>query len=237
MSNFINLDASRMQQNTQTSQSTQIQEPAKSDVDIFTATLNESPNKNSTHLQTENFKRENQAVSLSERSFSIKQNENANRNTLERSFSPEQGSITGGQNPFAQMTNPLDSLFGNTMIAKNVAQVPNQNMASMNEKLVETILVSQPDADNQEVRITLSKGVLPDTEVRIMRDIHGTLNITLQTSNASSFQTLVAGQHDLKAMLAENEGDIKITVESSDAEQNDTNQRSRTYTGYNTEEE
>ena len=134
------------------------------------------------------------------------------------------------------MTNPLDALFGNGLTTKETAQASAQSLSSTNAKLVETILVSQPGADNQEVRLTLGKDVLADTEIRITRDSSGTLNISLQTNNPSSFQTLVAGQHDLKAMLERGEGDIKITVESGDAEQNDTNQRSRGYNEYDAEE-
>ncbi len=204
MSNFINLDASRMQSNTQASQSAREQEPNKSDIDAFDDALNEPANS-----------KKEQGTSHG---------------------SSEQSNTASGQNSFGQMTNPLDALFGNGLTTKETAQASAQSLSSTNAKLVETILVSQPGADNQEVRLTLGKDVLADTEIRITRDSSGTLNISLQTNNPSSFQTLVAGQHDLKAMLERGEGDIKITVESGDAEQNDTNQRSRGYNEYDAEE-
>ena len=204
MSNFMNVDANRMQNNRQNNGQTSsaTQTPHKNDTDAFNDALNEPDKQNTEKSQSDSTKKEGQG---------------AEQNT----------------NPFAQMTNPLDSIFSNARMVKGAAQ----SAPVLNEKLVETILVSQPDADNQEVRLTLNRDILPDTEIRMMRDVNGTLNIILQSNNASSFQTLVAGQNTLKAMLEQGEGEIKITVESGDTGQNDTNQRSRGHTEYTEEEQ
>ncbi len=142
-----------------------------------------------------------------------------------------------GQNPFANMSNPLDSIFSNAMKVDAKAEVQAPKPAEINEKLVQTILVSSPDADSQEVRLTLSRDVLPDTEIKISRDLQGNLNVTLTSNNVNSFQTLVQGQHDLRALLEKNENNVRVNVESGDTsssgEHPDGNRQSSTYQAYN----
>lgn len=137
----------------------------------------------------------------------------------------------GSNNPFSQMTNPLDSLANRSVAqAQATAQT---SQSDVNSKLVETILVSQPDADSQEIRLTVSRDILPDTEIRISRDIHGTLNVSLISNNASSFQTLVGAQNDLKSLLEQSENNVQVHVDSGDA--GDTSQQSRGFMEYEEE--
>ena len=190
MSNFMSVDANRMQSNSNQSsvQSAPNNQVEQNDVDDF------------------------------EQAMSKENDENKN-------FS---------NNSFAQMTNPLDSLL--SMRANNTlaTQTPQNTMPLNSEKLCETILVSQPDADSQEVRLTLNKDILPDTEIKIMRDANGMLNISLSSSNSSSFQTLVQGQHDLRQLLEKSGEQANIQVNSGDASQDgrDEERRSSTYMGY-----
>ncbi len=97
-------------------------------------------------------------------------------------------------------------------------------------KLAESILVSQPNAENQEVRIKVSQDILQQTEIIIARLEQGGLQVTLVTDNERSWQTLVQGQHELREMLAKDESDVKVkvqTTEESQAESNDQQKRSR----------
>ncbi len=104
--------------------------------------------------------------------------------------------------------------------------------ADATAKLVESILVSQPDAKNQEVRIQVNQDILSQTEIILNRDAQGNLQVTLVTDNAKSWQTLVQGQHELRDILAKGENDVTVKVQNTSenqAENNDHQRRSRTF--------
>jgi type III secretion system needle length determinant len=126
---------------------------------------------------------------------------------------------------------PLNDLFSGRMAsitpgaARPEAPMPPGELA---EKLVERILVGQTRDGGQEVRLRLGPDVLPGTEIRMSKGPDGTLQVVLVTDNASSFQTLVAAQNDLKARLESLDSPVRIDITSeSGAEDNDSNRRSR----------
>lgn len=134
--------------------------------------------------------------------------------------------------PLSGMTNPLESLFAGRMEetapAAPVSQMPDQ--AEL-EKLVERILVSTPEEGGHEVRISLGSHALPDTEITLHRNADGMLSVTLSSSDASSFQTLVSAQDSLRSMLERLEnGSVRVEVtQEGGREENDASRRSRTY--------
>jgi type III secretion system needle length determinant len=126
---------------------------------------------------------------------------------------------------------PLNDLFSGRMAsitpgaARPEAPMPPGELA---EKLVERILVGQTGDGGHEVRLRLGSDVLPGTEIRMTKGPDGTLQVVLVTDNASSFQTLVAAQDDLKARLEKLDSPVRIDITSeSGAEDNDSNRRSR----------
>lgn len=130
------------------------------------------------------------------------------------------------------MTSPLESLFAGRMEeAPSVAAPAEAPDQAELEKLVKKILVSTPEQGGHEVRISLGSHVLPDTEITLQRDMDGRLFVTLSSSDASSFQTLVAAQDSLKSMLEKLEnGSVRVVVtQNSEREENDSGRRSRTY--------
>ena len=98
------------------------------------------------------------------------------------------------------------------------------------EMLVDRILVSASDIGRHEVRLTLSGHVLGGTEIVLQRSLEGMLIVTLQCTDISSFQTLVASQMELKARLEDYENrSVQVSVDI-DKERNDADRRSRGYT-------
>jgi type III secretion system needle length determinant len=74
------------------------------------------------------------------------------------------------------------------------------------EKLVSRILVSEPSASGQEVRLTVDSSLLPGAEIRLSRGTDGFLNVTLLASEPGSFQVLVQARQDLERALERSEG-------------------------------
>lgn len=130
------------------------------------------------------------------------------------------------------MSNPFESLFANQMqkIASSTtpaSQAPHE-LSDLANKLVDRILVSQPDAAQQEVRISLGKDIMPDTEICLQRDLNGQLRIIITSENPSSFQTLVAEQHSLRQLLEKQEGAaVRVEIQQGAEEDNDAKHRSR----------
>jgi type III secretion system needle length determinant len=126
---------------------------------------------------------------------------------------------------------PLDALFSGRMVSPAPPEVrPDGPMPSgeLVESLVERILVGQNADGGQEVRLRLGSDTLPGTEIRLTKNADGTLQVVLATDNASSFQTLVAAQHDLKARLERLDCPVRVDVTSeSGSEDNDSRRRSR----------
>ena len=140
------------------------------------------------------------------------------------------------QEPFimGSMSNPLENLFSQRMPVQAEAASPQHEPPCMDiEKIVSSILVSSPEAGGHEVRLTLENHVLPHTEIMIRRDNDGMLSVTLTSTDAASFQTLVAAQGSLKSMLESMEkNDVRVVVSQTaenGREENDTGKRSRGY--------
>lgn len=76
------------------------------------------------------------------------------------------------------------------------------------EAIADQILVSSREAGSsgaEEVRIRIREGVLPDTEIRLIRDVSGRLVVHVATGDAQTFQTLVAARNDLADALSATE--------------------------------
>ncbi len=141
------------------------------------------------------------------------------------------GEGTDDDTPGQMPSLPLNDLFSGRMAsitpgaARPEAPVPPGELA---ERLVERILVGQTADGGQEVRLRLGPDVLPGTEIRMTKSPDGTLQVVLVTDNASSFQTLVAAQSDLKTRLERLDCPVRIDITSeSGAEDNDSKRRSR----------
>lgn len=138
------------------------------------------------------------------------------------------------ENAFAGMTNPFSRLFSENMPkmqSSPTEAVSSSSTAELAEKLVERILVSQPDKNGQEIRLQLSQESGVNAEVRIVRGLDGSLSVTMHTKDAASFQNLVAAQDRLKATLdAHERSTVRVEVLSqTEQENNDANRRSRGY--------
>lgn len=141
------------------------------------------------------------------------------------------GDIPDEDTPGQMPSLPLNDLFSGRMTSITPGEVrPEAPMppGELAEKLVERILVGQTADGGQEVRLRLGPDVLPGTEIRLTKGPDGVLQVHLVTDNASSFQTLVAAQSDLKARLENLDSPVRIDITSeSGAEDNDSNRRSR----------
>ncbi len=130
------------------------------------------------------------------------------------------------------MSSPLDGLFANRMGAMSeMTEMSSPDSTELANKLLERILVAEPESGGSEIRLMLNDDVLPGTEIRLLRGVDGFLSVSLVTDNATSFQTLVAAQDSLRRQLEGMEKNVHVEVTSetagSGAEHNDTRQRSR----------
>lgn len=157
---------------------------------------------------------------------------------LKRKEDKKQGNQEKQSENSFSFENFFSNAFDTDSVPKNQAAQLNQSTQQfeIHTKLVEQILVSQPDSPNQEIRLRLSCDVLADTEISIMKSPDGSLNIKLISSNPASFQTLVANQYSLKEQLTALDNNlVNITLENPNAEDNDGNRRSATYQEYTNE--
>ncbi len=131
------------------------------------------------------------------------------------------------------MTSPLDSLFSGRMEQTAAPAAPEPALDTQElEKLVDRILVSSPEKGGHEVRLSLgSHNNLQGTEIVLQRSVDGSLSVSVNCSDPSSFQTLVAAQTSLKAELERMEkAEVRVEVShQTDREDNDANRRSRGY--------
>ncbi len=150
---------------------------------------------------------------------------------------PDSGSLHEKQ-PCAPDGNPqasLSSLFsmvGMFSEVEGMASAGPVHAAGLSaeelDRLVERILVSAEEG-RQEVRLTLSDRILPGTEIILSRTPEGMLSVALHCTDASSFQTLVASQFDLKKRLEAHEmAAVEVSVDIQQ-EDGDADRRSRGY--------
>ena len=98
--------------------------------------------------------------------------------------------------------------------------------------LVERILVSAANDGTQEVRLILNERVLSGTEIILSRDHSGQLVVSLHCTDASTFQTLVASQFDLKHLLEARETSAVHVSVDIHQDGNDSERRSQGYFEY-----
>jgi type III secretion system needle length determinant len=88
------------------------------------------------------------------------------------------------------------------------------------QDVADRILVATPPpgSDRQEVRITLKEGVLPETDIQIVRE-GNSVSVTFRTENVNANHFLNAHQTDLRERLTER---LKVEVSVSlDFQQHD----------------
>jgi type III secretion system needle length determinant len=124
-----------------------------------------------------------------------------------------------GQNPApASMADAILASMGKveTRSPEQVAgKEQSGNFAKTAEAICERILVSEKDVSGrQEIRISLKNDILPDTEIRLVRDDKG-LHITLVTTSAESRQFLESRQQGLEDFLSQRMKE-KFSVSVSD---------------------
>lgn len=162
---------------------------------------------------------------------------NSGRHDLESGESrhDDQSAPESDASPLGGMTSPLESLFSGRMeqvqSATPAPSAPAEADGAELAQLVERILVSTPENGGHEVRLSLGSHTLSGTEIILQRDAGGLLSVTLSSTDASAFQTLVASQGTLKTMLENMENnEVRVTVtREADREDNDANRRSRGY--------
>ncbi len=120
------------------------------------------------------------------------------------------------------MSSPLDGLFAGK------AEAPAPLAEADLDSLVQRILVSTPESGGHEVRISLSDSVLRGTEIVLQRGPDGMLLVSLNTTDAASFQTLVSAQDELKRALESREsGNVRVDVRRDGENGNDAERKSR----------
>ena len=98
------------------------------------------------------------------------------------------------------------------------------------DKLVERILVAEPEQGAQEVRITLGEGILKGAELSIMRHADGQLAVRVSCMDAASFQTAVSARQGLADALESRGERVQVVVDrgdASDGNEGDTRRRSQ----------
>ena len=135
------------------------------------------------------------------------------------------------ENPQASLSS-LFSMVGMFSEVEGMASAGPVHAAGLSadelDRLVERILVSAEEG-RQEVRLTLSDRILPGTEIILSRTPEGMLSVSLHCTDASSFQTLVASQFDLRQRLEAHEmAAVEVSVDIQQ-EGGDADRRSRGY--------
>ncbi|MEJ5301180.1 MAG: type III secretion HpaP family protein [Thermodesulforhabdaceae bacterium] len=150
---------------------------------------------------------------------------------LDKNFSGETSSpvdTTGGKLSLSRQEQEPDDVVAeavlqmnrfSTMVFSEVSPSvqKSQGVGSLPEpvrKMVERILVEVPDSSNkQEVRISLSNDVLPDTEVRLVRE-DGVLKVKFVTGSEDAHRLLSPNLSSLKDQLESRQGDtVMVSVE------------------------
>ena len=136
-------------------------------------------------------------------------------------------------------TNPMSALFSQNGMSSFVSQLEGAPQAAKAEaaprldpqevqQIADRILVSAPSGGNQEVRITPNQGLLPGTEIIVTRDNAGMLQVSVKTTDATAFQTLVGAQGDLKDALQTKESmPVRVVIASDEAGAGDNDSRRR----------
>jgi hypothetical protein len=96
------------------------------------------------------------------------------------------------------------------------------------EELVARILVSEPSAAEEQVRLIVDPNVFDDLEIHLTRGADGFLLVDLRSGDPNTLQSLVAHHVSLKESLEKSQGDaFRVTVTDTAREDDDQNRRSR----------
>ena len=134
----------------------------------------------------------------------------------------------------------MESLFFDRMAnsaSANSASVLQDTGHAM-ERLVQRILVAEPQQGAQEVRITLGDGMLKGAEFTLSRDADGQLFVRIQCADEASFQTAVGARRNLMEMLEAHGEQVQVLVDRDDAgggNEGDSRQRSRSLAAWDEE--
>ncbi len=105
--------------------------------------------------------------------------------------------------------------LGQNQQPQNVASTQNtsQSLSNINvQEIADRILVATNKDGSNEVRLLLSDKALQGTEVIVNKSLDNVLTVRFETTNANSFQTLVAAQDLLKSNLLTSNSEVKVEV-------------------------
>lgn len=146
----------------------------------------------------------------------------------------EQHTGNASREPVDTLFKDFSGLFGPGQVTAGAAETaaaenPSAAGALSDEALesvVSRILVNSPQANESEVRLTISDEYLRDTEISIIRDKStGELSVRIASSDQNSLQTLIAAQHDLRDKLQMQEKaavDVRVSETGTEREGSDT---------------
>jgi len=133
----------------------------------------------------------------------------------------EAPSKVGIESLFSQMNSPVNALakFNRAEASSDSAQPINTQEL---ESLVSRILVSSPEKGSTEVRLMLEDSVLKGTEISLVRDASGALQVKIFCSDSMTFQTLVASRNNLLETLNSREtAPVKVEMNEAERENQD----------------
>ncbi len=121
-------------------------------------------------------------------------------------------SMPSAENLYASLNqNALNTNAANAQVqSTQSSQAPFD--ASKVQELADRILVATKSDGSNEVRLTLSDKALAGTEVIINKSLDNQLTVRFETTNANSFQTLVAAQDALKSTLENSNSNVRVEV-------------------------
>lgn len=129
-----------------------------------------------------------------------------------------------------QLENPFSNRLNSPQLSPTGAAQAAPPSGELIDTLVDRILLSQSKDGSSEIRISLNNSTLPDTEIRLVRGNDGQLTVHMLTNSASSFQTMVAAQDTLRLRLEQQEMNVRVEVSSqTEQENNDSRRQSRGY--------
>ncbi len=119
--------------------------------------------------------------------------------------------MPNADNLYASLNQSSATNANYTVQASNNVDRP-QFDATKIQELADRILVATHNDGSKEVRLTLSDKALAGTEIIINKSVDNILTVRFETSNANSFQTLVAAQDALKSTLETQNSNVRVEV-------------------------
>ncbi|MBQ3059973.1 MAG: hypothetical protein IJD16_06640 [Desulfovibrio sp.] len=148
-----------------------------------------------------------------------------------------QESVPGSNAP--SPSSLMESLFGQRLSdihggpsAAVGEAAPASRLNELVDKLVDSILVSEPGKGDPEVRLSLGEGLLKGAELRLTRAADGLLSVHLSCPDVNAFQTAVGAQDSLRTALERTGEQVRIEVNRGGAEGGNEGDSKRRSTGY-----